>query len=180
MHSHTVSLTPDSYFLESWKRIWDKAGGLITNNISELYQWLADFSLQHLSWNCFLKTYSNMALEYINIWHSKTGLASIHCSLHKASSKSCVFRGIYSREVTWRKTEINWEVSENQKKYVDNLWVIAEKPLQKKKKQPEKVITKVWQYLRHPEEIKFEYFEGQICSITSDITIPSQRVGLTC
>lgn len=111
----------------------DKAGGLITNNISELYQWIADFSLQHLPWNSLfsqnLLKYGTGIYQYITF----KKLASIHCCLHKASSKSCVLRGGPSAEKLQEErqntTEINWEISEDQKKYVDNLWVIAEKPL---------------------------------------------------
>lgn len=189
MHSHIPSLTPDSYFLESHKRIWDKAGGLIPNNSPELYQWLSDFSLQHLLWN---NVFSQNPLKYgTGIYQYVTfkncfGF-NLLLPLQDQFQKLCLERiieDLQQRSYMKKDRRLQKQTERSlktRKKYVGNQWVIAEKPLKKTNQKPKKVINKVWQYLKHPEKkIQFEYFVGQICSITSDITIPSQRVRLTC
>lgn len=142
MHSHILSLTPDSYFLESCKRIWAKAGRLIINNSSELYQWLSDFSLHHLLWNSLFS--QNLLKNGTGIYQYITLKNSFGVNLLLPSQgqfqKLCLERvmGEFQQRSYMKKDRTpqkQTEKSEDQKRHVDNQWVIAEKSLKKKKKE---------------------------------------------
>lgn len=154
-HSLIHSLTHDSYFLESCKRIWEKVAGPyskqqlwimpVTYRFKQsIFHWLWNnvLSLDLLKYGPWMYQYTTFkyCFGFILVLPSQDQFQKLYL---KRTMEDLQQRGSHMKEDRTLEKQ-SAEVSTDQENYLASQGAIAEKPLKKKE-----VINKVWQYLIH-------------------------------